>query len=341
MAQHGYDVHLIVADDKGDELINEVHVHDVGFTTNRFTRILKSAYRAYKKALEIDAAIYHFHDPELIPYGNKLLKKGKKVIYDVHEDVPRSIVSKDWIWKPIREMIAFSFEKYEDHISAKLSGIICATPFIRDRFLKNNLNTVDINNYPLLKEFGSVTSWANKSKSICYVGGLTKIRGIYEIVHALKYCDARLLLGGNFDYKEMEEELKKHHCWGKVDYFGFVERSKVAEILEKSKAGLVTFYPEPNHINAQPNKLFEYMSAGIPVICSNFPLWKEIIEKNQCGVCVNPLDPKDIANGVNTILSDDLKSEQMGKNGRKAIETKYNWENEFQRLLSFYSNILK
>lgn len=341
MAQHGYDVHLIVADGKGDELINEVHVHDVGFTTNRLARILKSAYRAYKKALEIDAAIYHFHDPELIPYGNKLLKKGKKVIYDVHEDVPRQILAKYYIPAYLRRMISRLFESYENRIASKFTVIVAATAFIRERFIKINYNCIDINNYPILKEFTQIAPWVNKKNEICYVGGLDTVRGIDELIQSLKYANTRLNLAGLFDEKQLELKVKRSEQWGKVNDFGFVGRDVIYQIFSISKVGIVTLHPIINYLDSLPIKMFEYMAAGIPVVASDFPLWKSIIEENNCGICVDPLNPEAIGEVINGLLSNDNLSEQMGKNGRKAIETKYNWENEFQKLLSFYTNILK
>lgn len=83
------------------------------------------------------------------------------------------------------------------------------------------------------------------------------------------------------------------------------------------------------------------MSAGLPVIASNFPLWKEIVEKNCCGICVNPLNSKEIADAINWVLQNPSQAAEMGRKGRKAIEEKYNWEEESRKLISFYEQILK
>ena len=104
-------------------------------------------------------------------------------------------------------------------------------------------------------------------------------------------------------------------------------------------AGVVLYHPELNHINAQPNKMFEYMAAGIPVIASDFPLWKEILEGARCGVCVDPLDPDQIADAIRWIVDHPEQAEQMGKNGRKAIIERYNWKREEDTLLGLYRGL--
>ena len=105
-------------------------------------------------------------------------------------------------------------------------------------------------------------------------------------------------------------------------------------------AGMVIFRPVPNHINSQPNKLFEYMSAGIPVIASNFPLWQQIVEGNKCGLCVDPLNTRAIAEAIDYMVEHPEEAEEMGQNGREAVLEKYNWEIEEQKLLSFYQQVL-
>jgi glycosyltransferase involved in cell wall biosynthesis len=110
--------------------------------------------------------------------------------------------------------------------------------------------------------------------------------------------------------------------------------------MSHSKAGIVTFHPLPNHIDAQPNKMFEYMSAGLPIITSNFPLWKEIVEGNSCGICVNPLDPEEIGKAIEYIISHSNEAEKMGQNGKKAVLEKYNWQVEEKKLFEVYEELL-
>ena len=82
------------------------------------------------------------------------------------------------------------------------------------------------------------------------------------------------------------------------------------------------------------------MSAGIPVIASDFPNWRAIVEEAQCGLLVDPMNPQVIADAITYVFENPEKAEQMGKQGRKAVETKYNWEHEKDALLELYKKVL-
>lgn len=324
-----------------DLICKNVKIHGVKKDSgSRLGRMTKTVRAVYQKALEVDADIYHFHDPELIPVGLKLKKKGKRVIYDIHEDLPRALLSKGWIHPIIRKPMALFFELYENRAARRFDCLMTATPFITERFKKVNSNTININNYPLLKELQSSDSENSreKEKQVCYVGGLGPIRGIHQLLSAADSINGTLQIAGPINPQAMETQISNHD---NIEYLGFLNRLKVKELLALSVAGIVTFLPEPNHINAQPNKMFEYMSAGIPVICSDFPLWKSIIEKHECGICVDPENPGAIAEAINYLLENPTIAEQMGGNGRKAVETEYNWEQESAKLIEAYRNLMK
>jgi glycosyltransferase involved in cell wall biosynthesis len=339
LLKRGYKVSVVLADGKGDNIDQNYEIYDVGHTHNRIFRMISVTKKIMNKAIYIDADIYHFHDPELINIGLKLLRKGKKVIYDVHEDVPRDILSKEYILWPVRKILSCFFEFYEDYASRKFSLIITSTPFIRDRFLKFCKSVADINNYPRLEEFEYLKEWKVKDKDICYVGNITRIRGVGNVVEAMPYVDATLILAGSFDSEDFRNDLKRSPGWAKVYEFGFADRKSVSEIFARSICGLVLFLPEPNHVSSQPNKLFEYMAAGIPVIGSNFNLWKEIIEKNKCGICVDPTKPNEIALAINYLINNKEIAREMGRRGREAIENHYNWTLEEEKLISAYEAI--
>jgi glycosyltransferase involved in cell wall biosynthesis len=336
-----FSVSLIVADNKGNEKRDNIAIYDVGLSSGRKSRILNTTKRVLKKAIELDADIYHLHDPELLLIAKKLKKRGKKVIFDAHEDLPKQILSKPYL-KPWQSICLSSLVSlYEKHVCSKLHGIITATPSIRDKFMKINENVVDINNYPLLDEFYfQGIDWSSKQRQVCYIGGITKNRGVLQLVEAMTYIKEKaLVLVGRFSQAACKKEAVRSNAYKYVIEKGELSRNEVKEIMVQSMAGLVTFLPLPNHINSQPNKMFEYMSAGIPVIGSNFSLWREIIEGNNCGICVDPNDPKEIAEAIMFMLDNFDRAEEMGRNGRKAIEAKYNWQHETAKLIQFYRDI--
>ena len=344
LAEEGYDVSLVIPNTES-RIENGVNIVSFIYKpSSRLSRFTKSVNLAYKKAIEVNADIYHLHDPELLRIALKLKKKGKKVIFDAHEDLPKQILSKKYINKYLRKPVSKAIEKYEKRVTSKLDAVVTATPFIRDKFLQYNKNSIDINNFPLSREIliDEKQESNHKKNNICYIGGITEIRGIKELVNALEYAPKiTLKLAGTFSPLSYKDVISKIKSWNQVDELGFIDRDESLALKNNSIAGLVTFYPEQNHINAQPNKIFEYMASGLPVIGSKFPFWEEIITKNNAGLCVDPMNPIEIGEAINYILNNPKEAKIMGENGRKMVIEKYNWDIEKKKLIELYKDLSK
>lgn len=342
LADRGYSVTLVAPHDKDDE-IDGIRIRAVPKATGRRERMTRTVWWVYKAARKEKAKVYHLHDPELIPMGLMLRLGGVHVIYDAHEDLPRQILSKEWIPKSLRRIVAKGAELTEGVAARFLSGIVAATPAIARRFPAHK--TVLVQNYPVVAEFVSVEAmpYPERSPLLAYVGGIATIRGAVEMVRAMELLpedlNARLMLAGSFSPASLEDELRELPGWARVEFLGWQSRRQVAYLLGKVRVGLVLFHPVPNHTEAKPNKLFEYMAAGIPVIAADFPLWREIIEGVKCGVLVNPMNPTLIAEAIQWILEHPEEAEAMGRRGQEAVRSRYNWGTEAQKLSEFYRGL--
>lgn len=338
-------VGLVVADGLGNSLLaNKPAIYDLGsLPVSRFKRALLGNFRAFRFLRQLRPKLVHFHDPELIPLGLLLRLLGFAVIYDVHEDVPRQTMSKYWIPVLLRWPVAVITAGMEWLAGLFFNGVVPATPTIAARFPKDK--TTLVQNFPIQSELvlTDPTPYLTRPFSFAYVGGVADIRGGIEMVKALECLqdipEACLEMAGGISPLDFSTQLRHLDGWHRVRYRGVVGRQEVAKILGSARAGLVLFHPMPNHIDAQPNKMFEYMSAGLPIIASDFPLWREIVTGCGCGLLVDPMSPHAIAEALRWVINHPRESEEMGKKGQEAVKSIYNWEREADRLLGLYRRL--
>jgi glycosyltransferase involved in cell wall biosynthesis len=345
LAAAGYETHL-VAPGAAVREHDGVHIHRVpGGPGGRLGRMTLTTRRVFRVAKALDADLYHFHDAELIPTGLVLTAQGKHVIYDAHEDLPRDLFSKNYLGSSKR-LVAWVSERLENSAARRFSGVVAATTAIGVRFGRVNPNTVVVANYPLVGELttGASTPWRQRPRSAAYLGGVSVIRGIRETVRALERLDpdqrVTLEVAGEFKDPAERAVVSQSPGWIHVKERGVLDRSGVASLLGSVRCGLVVWHPVAHQVVAQPIKLYEYMAAGIPVIASDFPLWREIVVGNGCGLVVDPMDPDAIAEALRYLMTNDGVAEDMGRRGQEAIKDRYNWESQFRMLTRLYDGVL-
>ena len=334
-----YDVTLI-APNTGDCVLNDVKIIGITLPASRIRRMM-SLNRVYAKMIEVNADIYHFHDPELMPLGARIKKeKNKKVIFDSHEDVFVQIIEKPWIPAILRKPLQTAYKKYEQSTLSKYSALISVTPSIVERLSAINPNTYMVTNYPIYSEMEDNRSFDH---NICFAGGITADWMHEEILKAIENIDVRYLLAGQTNDDVFFQKLKSNKSWQKVDFYGKIPHNQVPELMKKSIAGMVLYDYVANvgyHRGSLGNtKLFENMMCGIPVIATDFELWKEIIDTYHCGICVNHHNINAITDAIRYLINNPDEAKIMGENGKRAVREKYNWSTQEKNLLKLYHDL--
>lgn len=331
-----YDVTLIAPNVDNYEQ-NDVHVIGVPLPRKKIERFLH-LNRVFDKMVEVNADIYHFHDPELIPLGLKIKKKGKQVIFDSHENVPVQILNKTYI--PFRSLISKVYAWYEKKSFKKYDALVSVTPEIVERLKKLNDNTYLITNYPICKSLSDNRQWERK---IGFAGLINAGWKIHNIIEAIKDIDVTFELAGRIteNYKKQLEALEG---WKKVNYRGVISHQEVLDMLLGCSIGMAVSTDKNPNIGMKKGsigvtKLFEYMGLGIPVITTNLELWIPIINGNRCGFCIDCDDVDSIRKYIKFFLDNPEKAKEYGERGRLVAIESYSWESQERTLFALYDNL--
>jgi glycosyltransferase involved in cell wall biosynthesis len=339
LAEAGYDVTLIAPHDRGETRGGVRIVPLRGIPGHPLRRMARRSVTAYRLARALDADLYHFHDPDFLPFAAALARRGKAVVYDAHEDVPAQILTKHWIRPSLRAPISRSVGRVEAAAVRRLSAVICADPLNVSRFSALSDHVVLVANYPRLDDIRPAP-WEGRERAVCYVGGISDVRGSVELVDAMAHVDARLLLAGPVSPASLLTRLERSPGWPRTEFHGRLPSSGVTEILGRAQVGALPLHAIPNYVVAQPVKLFEYMAAGIPVVASDVSPWSDIIRRHACGLCVPAEDARALAAAFGELLDDPRTARAMGERGRTAAVEHYDWSVQAATLLELYGSLL-
>lgn len=340
LANLGFEVYLIVADGKGNETVNGIKIIDSGYYKNRIKRLFLSVHNAYYVAKMINADIYHYHDPDFLYAGKRLKNSKNQVFFDSHEDFPALMLQRDYIPKILRHPLYLIAKTLEIYFTRRISGVVTVTEKIANKFKKYGIKRIQIiKNYPIV----SLTQTPDFNKDInpplaCYVGGLTPIRGVREMIISCAKTGVKLLLAGPFDSEDYYKEMQALPEWENVIYMNYIPHDELYDkVYSKSSLGLVLLQAAPNHTYSIPIKQFEYMQSGLPVVSTSaVKFCEEITNETGCGIVVDPLNIDEITKAIKTIISDKELAKQMAEKGFNAVKDNYNWTSQEKLLVEFY-----
>jgi glycosyltransferase involved in cell wall biosynthesis len=340
LARAGYTV-TVVGQHLKEESIAGVRVLPLPKPHGKADRWLKLPLRILQAARRVRAQVYHFHDPDLIPVGVLLSLTGARVVYDAHEDYEQKLRSRN-LPAGLRRVLPKVWWCGERLASAFFAQVITADSHTQAKFPVGKATTLA--NFPPLA-FGNVKCEPRKCGrpfQIMYVGGLTRDRGLVQVVEALVYLqdlDVEFHIAGETQDGWLLEQFKRP----RVVYHGRIPWQGVNRFLAAGDVGVAmlqpipayTYYPGENIV-----KLWEYLAVGLPVVISDFPKLRKLIERLDCGLVADPTSPKAIADAVRKLYGAPAERQRLGENGRRAVREEYNWEKQERKLLDLYARLL-
>ena len=348
LREQRYDVALIVNDAQASETLkNGIRILSTGFVPKgRKQRMTEGVKRIYELGIAQDADIYHLHDPELLTVALKLKKQGKKVIFDSHETYGENIKEKMWIPAAMRNLLAVAYNAYESYVCRRIDGVIHVGKYDgQDWFSDRSKRFVYVGNFPKLSEYEGVpVPDYTTRKNVCFSGGIAKEFGILTLVTAVDKAQTELILAGRFIPDSFRAEVAVQDSHHVVQYQGYLNRREIFELYARCAVGMCVFPDLKGQLVKISNfntKVYEYMAMEMPVILSDWPYKRKMIEKYKFGLVANPDDVEDIAEKIRWLLDHPKEAEEMGRNGKRLLEEQFTWDVAEKELLRLYNEIEK
>ena len=311
----------------------------------RFALLPKLARAAFAER----ADVYHLHNPDTLPIAFVLRAAGKRVIYDTHEDFRTEILLRGWLPRSARRPAAALVAGAERLAGACLDAVIVTQEQIRARIPQ----AVVIGNPPLVDRVQIERTLADDPQQITqasepivlgFVGGLSADRGLFRMMHLVAqlndHTPTRLLLIGYPVNDSALDHAMTMPEWEFVDYRGELAQDEAFAAIAGSRAGLILFERTASHETIDPNKIYEYMTLGLPFIASKFPDWEARIGSAQAGIFVDTDTSEGLA-AVMDWLQDPARLQTAAHNGLEYVLHTYSWQKSGAPMLrSLYRKVL-
>jgi glycosyltransferase involved in cell wall biosynthesis len=268
------------------------------------------------------------------------------VVFDMHENMPKAIRSKPWIPAPLRGFVASVFRAIERALLSRLWVVFAESSYAAD--YPQLTRTTTVLNYPQLERLSKIEAMRlPRRNALVYLGAISADRGCYTMLRALEALvsagvDVTLELIGSIDPDCRQEVAVVQSRVGdhRVRYHGILQQDDAWKIAAECRVGLALLRDVPNYVDSYPTKIFEYMALGLPVICSDFPLYRRVVGDAGAGLCVAPDDTETLVEAIRCVITDEALAHAFGANARRIVYERYDWMTQGQKLLQFYDRIL-
>lgn len=366
LARAGYEVVVYARWDKGLAEQEEANGFKVKrLKIGRYSPVRFNPYRiptqlipSVLSLIREKANVYHAHDLDTLFSCAIAARVNKaKLVYDSHELYLEMIKTHrtQTLLKRINAAILVFLYGLIERIFIHWADAVIDVSYSRRKVLASRYGlkeediTILLNTPPKVwrvrktKRLHKMLNLPNYAKIVLYQGGMLPGRGIDRLVRTSEFLPENtylVLIGGGESVLELKKLAEKSSTRDRIKFIPTVPLNELLSYTAAADVGVIQMLNTSlNNYYSMPNKVFEYMSVGLPVVSPDFPELKQLLKEVQCGVVFDPEDPEDIAQAIREILSDPQKAKKMGENGQRAFDKKYNWEVEEKKLIELYREL--
>lgn len=341
----GYDVCFVTNDGEPDEVLEGIPFISCKARYPRWKTLIAAKHQFLPELRRVDADVYQLHSPELLPLAAPLQRLGKGVVYDAHEDLPRHLLEKEWVPGPLRRPLSWLAERYLHAVLARVDEVISPHSHVVADLRSKTKRGVLVANFPLIGEMHDVSpeEFAARPPAVCYTGTVYAYSNQEATLDAIAGLPTVQYRVAGYIDPEHRVALSRRPGFARAEYLGRLGRADLRRFYQSSVAGLAIYDYKLNlgwRLGSYgTNKVFEYMEAGLPIICTDYTLWRDIVDRYDCGICVEPGSVEGIRSAIAELTGDRARAYRMGQNGRRAVLEEYNWASEERKYLRVYSGM--
>ncbi|NOT52034.1 MAG: glycosyltransferase [Chitinophagaceae bacterium] len=269
----------------------------------------------------------------MIPCHSASVFKRIPRIYDAHE-----------LFTELKEVITRPFVKrmwkMVEKLVPKFKWGYTVSESIAEEFKRRyKVNYETIRNVPVLVPPDGMQTTRD---FILYQGAVNEARGFESLIPAMQWINTKLVICGDGNFMpQLKKLIAEHKLESKIELKGMLPPDELRKITQQATIGISLAEKEGlNQWLALPNKFFDYVHASLPQVTMNYPEYQKINKEFEVAVLIDDLDPKNIADAINNLLTNTVLYDRLKENCKKASQV-FNWQNEEKKLLSFYQSVFK